>query len=200
MTDTRSLVTGYLDQLDRALRDVPAARRKEIVSEIREHIDEAAGGTAENASEAEVRTILEQLGDPETIAEDARDRFGVPRKNAGWVEGVAIPLLLLGGFIGMGIGWLFGVILLWASSVWTLKDKIIGTLFVPLGLAGALFFGAFATSASASFSCQGGAGSLEVCTQANSGPGLFGYLLMAFLVIAPISSAIYLGWRAFGRR
>lgn len=199
MTDTRSLVEGYLERLDRALRDVPAARRKEIVAEISDHIGESASGSIENATEAEVRTILEQIGDPDTIAEEARDRFNVPKRRAGWMEGVALPLLLLGGFIGMGIGWLFGVILLWASSVWTLRDKIIGTLFVPLGLAGALFFAAFAIGASASFSCKGGMGELEVCTEAYSGPGPFGYLLMAFLVIAPISSAIYLGWRAFRR-
>lgn len=199
MTDTRSIVEEYLNRLDRALRDVPMARRKEIVAEISDHIDEAVGGSIADASEAEVRTILDQLGDPETIAEEARARFDVPKRTAGWAEGIALPLLLFGGFIGMGLGWLFGVVLLWASKVWTTKDKIIGTVFIPFGLAGALFLGAFATSAGASFSCEGGPRGLTQCTESYSGPGLLGYALMAFLVIGPIASAIYLGWRAFRR-
>jgi hypothetical protein len=199
MTDTRSLVEGYLDRLDRTLRDVPAARRKEIVAEIRDHIDEATSGSIADADEAEVRTILDQLGDPETIAEEARDRFDVPKRRAGWVEGLALAFLLIGGFIGPGLGWLVGVILLWVSSVWTIKDKIIGTAFVPGGLAGVFFMAAFAMSAfsSSSSSCTPGARGITQCTEAVGGTNPLGYIVMAFLVIAPIASAIYLGRRAF---
>jgi hypothetical protein len=202
MTDTRSLVEGYLDRLDRTLRDVPAARRKEIVAEIRDHIDEATSGSIADADEAEVRTVLDQLGDPETIAEEARDRFDIPKRRAGWVEGIALALLLIGGFIGPGLGWLVGVILLWVSSVWTIKDKIIGTVFVPGGLAGVLFIGAFAMSGSSSLSssCTPGRKGLTICTESVGGTSALGYILIAFLVIAPIASAIYLGRRAFRQR
>ena len=201
MTETHSLVSGYLDRLDRALRDVPTARRKEIVSEIREHIDEATSGAADNASEAEIRTILEQLGDPETIAEDARDRFDVPRRKAGALEGIALVLLLVGGFVGLGLGWIVGVVMLWLSKVWTTKDKIIGTLFVPGGLATTFFLGAFAVGASSS--CTTDAtfpGGRTECVSELTGPGFLGYLLLAFAILAPIVAAIYLGRRAFGRR
>jgi len=46
----------------------------------------------------------------------------------------AIVLLLGGGFL-VGLGWLAGVVLLWTSAVWTTRDKVVGTLFVPGGLA-----------------------------------------------------------------
>jgi hypothetical protein len=36
------------------------------------------------------------------------------------------------------VGWLVGVVLLWSSTVWTLRDKLIGTLVIPGGLATAL--------------------------------------------------------------
>ena len=41
-------------------------------------------------------------------------------------------MLLLGGFVFL-IGWLVGVVLLWTSKIWTLRDKLIGTLVVPGG-------------------------------------------------------------------
>ena len=196
MTETHSLVSGYLNRLDRALRDVPTARRKEIVVEIREHIDEAAGGTAENASEAEVRTILDQLGDPETIAADARDRFDIPERKGGVLEGFALVLLLVGGLVGMGLGWIVGAVMLWVSKVWTTRDKIIGTLFVPGGLALTFFMGAFAVGATAEV-CERSPSGAEVCSGGGAGTSFLGYLLIAFLVIAPIAAAIYLGRRAF---
>jgi hypothetical protein len=199
MTETHSLVRSYLERLDGALRDVPPARRKEIVSEIREHIGEATGGSAENASEAEVRTILDQLGDPETIAEDARDRFDVPERKGGALEGFALVLLLVGGFIGLGVGWIAGAVMLWVSKVWTTRDKVIGTLFVPGGLALTFFLGAFAMSASAEV-CEISPGGTQVCSGGGASTSFLGYLLLAFLVVAPIVAAIYLGRHAFSRR
>ena len=56
----------------------------------------------------------------------------------GWVETVAIVLLLVGGFLG-GVGWLAGVVLLWLSDRWSTGDKLIGTFVLPGGLAFAPF-------------------------------------------------------------
>ena len=210
MTETHSLVGSYLDRLDRALRDVPSARRGEIVGEIREHIDQAAGGSAEQATEAEIRTILDQLGDPETIAEDARDRLDVPQHKAGPLEGFALVLLLVGGFIGPGFGWIAGVVMLWISKVWTTRDKIVGTMFVPGGLALPFFLAAFAIGATTELAeaCEvrpgprgGGRGRItELCTSSTVSSDLLGQILIAAAVILPIAAAIYLGRRAFGRR
>ncbi len=38
-------------------------------------------------------------------------------------------------------GWIAGVILLWSSRAWNTRDKVIGTLIVPGGLASALIVG-----------------------------------------------------------
>jgi hypothetical protein len=51
-----------------------------------------------------------------------------------WVPG----LLLLGGFVA-GIGWIAGVVLLWASDTWSTREKVMGTLLFPFGLALAAF-------------------------------------------------------------
>ena len=185
------LVTRYLKDLNKALRDVPAQGRHEIVSEIKEHIAQAAADRGEEMTENELRSVLDQVGHPETIAEDARERFGVHRKKGGALEGIAIASLLVGGLIVPGIGWFLGVILLWVSSVWTARDKILGTLLVPGGLAAPLAFGAFAIGAS---SCIGGPG----CTgETELTFPVVGTVLLVLLALAPIAMAIYLGRKAF---
>ena len=125
-------VTTYLKHLDADLADLPPARRREIVDEITEHIAAArAELPAEN--EAETRSLLERLGDPADIAAEARQRFDVPLARPGWQETVALVFLLVGGFIFIA-GWFVGLVLLWTSSVWTVRDKLVGTFIVPGGL------------------------------------------------------------------
>ena len=201
MIDSTRVVDDYLKRLERALGGLPAEGRNEIVAEIREHIEMSAGQSIDRLSEAEARTILDQLGDPETIAADARERFGVQERKGGPLEGFAIVLLLVGGFIGPGLGWIAGVVMLWVSKVWTTRDKIIGTVFVPGGLTLTFFLGAFAVGASSQVVCKSGPRATEICSSSSSaGTDVWGYFLIAFLVIAPIASAIYLGRRAFGKR
>ena len=48
-------------------------------------------------------------------------------------EPIAIVLLLIGIML-FAVGWLVGVILLWSSPIWRLRDKFLGTLVVPGGL------------------------------------------------------------------
>ena len=77
MNQTRHREVGeYLRRLQRLMSDIPVERRGEIVSEIEEHINERLSDLPE-AGSAEVRNVLERLGDPEEIAADARERFGV---------------------------------------------------------------------------------------------------------------------------
>lgn len=38
----------------------------------------------------------------------------------------------------MIVGWLAGLGLLWASRAWTVREKLVGTLVVPFGLAAAI--------------------------------------------------------------
>src|SRR6266699_1576158 len=126
-------MNDYLTRLDDALVDLPNNRRREIVEEITHHIIEAYSELP-SGDEAALRELLERLGDPTEIAADARERFDVPVRSRGWLEILAIVLLPVGGFLG-GIGWLIGVVMLWLSNIWTIRDKLIGTLIVPGGLA-----------------------------------------------------------------
>jgi hypothetical protein len=50
-----------------------------------------------------------------------------------------IVLLAIGAFF-VGIGWVVGVVLLWRSRVWSVTDKLIGTLLWPGGLVTGLVF------------------------------------------------------------
>jgi hypothetical protein len=142
-TTPDKLVDRYLKHLEVELDDVPRDRRREIVDEIAGHIAEARAGL-DHETEADVRNILEGLGDPAEIAEDARERFDVrpvaaaPPSKPGWIEIGALVMLLIGGLVIPIFGWFIGVVLLWVSNAWNVRDKLIGTIFVPGGLGLAL--------------------------------------------------------------
>ena len=104
-TTPDKLVERYLKHLDVELDDLPRDRRREIVDEIAGHIAEARAGL-EHETEADVRNILEGLGDPADIAADARERFEVERPalapvayKPGWIEIGALVLLLAGAIV-----------------------------------------------------------------------------------------------------
>src|SRR4029079_19474827 len=154
-TTPDKLVERYLKHLEVELDDVPSDRRREIVDEIAGHIAEARAAL-EHETEADVRNILEGLGDPAEIAADARELFELPASRtapykAGWMEVGALVLLLIGGIVIPFFGWFIGVVLLWVSNAWNVRDKIIGTVFVPGGLGLSLFI-----LLSASFMAGGG--------------------------------------------
>jgi uncharacterized membrane protein len=131
-TATESLVTRYLRDLKRALHDVPSARRREIVDEIREHIDEAATSMSPEPNEAELRNILDQVGDPESIAAEACDRFGISRSKAGSLERVAIALLIVGGLLLPGVGWVIGAVLLNLSRTVHMVVLMVTVTLIPV--------------------------------------------------------------------
>jgi hypothetical protein len=200
------LVDDYLDRLDDALADLPRAERREIVEEITEHIAVARVELAPD-DEAGLRALLDRLGDPRQIAADAHGRSAPAQTRRGWQETLAIILLLGGGFVA-GVGWFVGVVLLWLSPVWTLRDKLIGTLVVPGGLALPVTLLAFAgTGSGSSGVCQAvvvprnaiPAGSLGHCTRSGGTSSYHVALwiaLFVLLVVAPIATSVYLGRRS----
>ena len=65
------LVEDYLGAVSYACRDLPPERRDDLVGDLREHIA-AARAVLYQPTEAAVRTILDRLGEPSAIAEEAR--------------------------------------------------------------------------------------------------------------------------------
>lgn len=65
------LVEDYLGAVSYACRDLPPERRDDLVGDLREHIA-AARSVLYQPTEAAVRTILDRLGEPATIAAEAR--------------------------------------------------------------------------------------------------------------------------------
>ncbi|MGD0834026.1 MAG: hypothetical protein ABSA40_06320 [Candidatus Dormibacteria bacterium] len=126
-----ALVSDYLGRLDCELRDLPGSRRRELVGEMREHIDSARAQLG-SEGDRDVRAILDRLGDPAEIA-TAEMGPAVPRR-VGAVEVAALVLLPIGGLILPFVGWAIGVVLLWISSAWNTRDKLVGTLLPPGGL------------------------------------------------------------------
>jgi HAAS domain-containing protein len=186
------LVDDYLDRLNRELTGFPRARRRELVEEISGHIAEARADL-ETENEAAIRTLLDRLGDPADIAAEARERPAPARlKGSGW-DVVALILLLIGGVILPVVGWLIGVVILWGSATWTTREKLIGTLIVPFGLALPTFLLTIGTSAQ---SCSDRVGLQPTCTDGGVQIGdILGAVLSVGLILASIASVIFLARR-----
>ncbi|MGC8626782.1 MAG: HAAS signaling domain-containing protein [Acidimicrobiales bacterium] len=137
--DVDALVATYLRQLEQALGGLPAQRREQLLEEIRQHITEGRSRLAEEPPAA-VRQLLERVGSPEDLAaaalEQEVDGAVRPRRAPSrWgrlLDDVTIALLLFGGAL-LAVGWLVGTLLLWTSSTWTKRDKVLGTAVVPGG-------------------------------------------------------------------
>jgi hypothetical protein len=184
-TKVDALVDRYLTDLDAELGDLPANRHGELLDEISQHIAKArAALDADN--EANIRTVLERLGDPADIAAEARERFGIPgppaRHATPWLEVIALVVLVI-----PFLGWVVGVVLVWLSRRWTTRDKLFGTVgglsWVLAGVGG--------------LSMSAGTGSTTV----GSGPlgptetSLLEVVVFVVPFVLPIAAAIYLGFR-----
>lgn len=134
-SDGAQSVEHYLRELTTTARVLPPARRKELIDDVRSHIEVTlAEGDQDPAS---VRAVLDGLGEPrEIVASALADDAAQPVRFSTGITGLeitAVVLLLLGGFL-IGMGWLAGVLLLWASPRWRVADKVLGALVLPWGL------------------------------------------------------------------
>jgi hypothetical protein len=126
------LVEDYLTRLNAAAEKLPRAERKDLVADTEAYLDQAI---KPDANALEVRGMLGALGTPEALV--AQDRPKTIKPDPDPTEGSAIILLAVGGLF-IGVGWFFGLYLLWRSRVFSVVDKLIGTLFWPGGLASAM--------------------------------------------------------------
>ena len=211
------LVEDYLRRLDAAAYPLGDDRRAELMAGIREHID-AAIDSGEVHDEASTRVLLDRLGDPEEIIAAAREEDGaagpaypqpgaapMAHRRPGIGLEITAALFLTVGSVLFVIGWLVGVVLVWASRRWTVGEKLLATLVFPGGPAFAIFLAGTVTgtqSCSSSGETAGLGGPVvgtpvETCTTTGvSLPPWLGVGLFAAWVVLPIVVAGVLLGRA----
>lgn len=218
MNDTATLFDDYLRRLNAAAHDLPGGQREELLAQIREHLDELRA-TLDAEDEVGAREALDRLGDPSHIVLEATDRAdGTAMGTSGTVgpaptrgkvrtpvfEMIAVILLLVGGFV-FGVGWIAGAVMTWVSTQWTVRDKLLGTLVWPGGLAAVGLVGSTLPTqycsggSSAGFDEAGSAQHIETVPESCSGfalPQWLGIPVAVVLVLAPIVVAGYLLRRA----
>jgi len=107
-----------------------------------------------------------------------------------------VLLLLIGGIVIPLFGWVAGVVLLWASPVWTVREKLAGTLLVPGGLATVLVAAIALAEGGECTSLQQGGRLVEHCAPgASTATSVLHFAILAFLILAPIVTAIHLARR-----
>jgi hypothetical protein len=204
MTNTiqHPLATDYLNQLRDAAKPLSKERREELVSEIEQHL---ADSLPPDPTEAQVRTTLDRLGDPHQIILAEGPSLASPTKRRGAHEWAAIFLLPFGGVVLPVIGWLIGVLMLWTSQAWTLRDKLIGTLLPPGGYMLAFYLLLFGTSESRG-GCSTGpqlnasgeptGHTVTHCTGSTGGTSPALIALAILLLVLPLITSTYLARRA----
>jgi len=123
-----TVINDYLRRLSRALGDAPGEARRELLEDVRGHIDEA-WASAPTRDRATLLNILARLGEPEALAREERERLGLvtpPEGGPGLLEVAAIVLTVL--------FWPIGLLLAWLSPHWRALDKTLATAVAVLGL------------------------------------------------------------------
>jgi hypothetical protein len=133
-THADQIIDGYLKRLDGELSNLPARRRKELTSQIAEHIAQARSELTEE-TDADLLTILDRVGEPDEIAAEARSRLDITTAKPGPLEIVALLLIGVGGvlFPILPVSWVVGTGLVWRSKAWTPRQKYLGA-YLPLVL------------------------------------------------------------------
>ena len=200
------LVEEYLSRLTDAARQLAPDRRSELIAEIREHIAASRAG-ATGKDEADVRTMLDRLGEPADIVAAALDD-GQPEpppqaaQRRPWLvlEVAAVLMLTVGALIPL-VGWAVGVILLWSSGWWRRSEKLLGTFVVPGGAGLALLLMGMPTLACTDGSTPGDGGPAndEMVCSGFALPPWLGTPLLAYILLAPIVVGAVLFSRARAR-
>jgi hypothetical protein len=111
-------------------------------------------------------------------------------------DAITVFLLLVGGVILPVVGWVAGAVMLLASRRWTFRDKLIGLLVWPGGLALAVGLIVLAPTRQCVY-VDDSAGHRHggECTGATI-PGWLGIPLLILAIIGPLLTAVYLARRA----
>lgn len=128
--EQRDMIDGYLRRLEREMAEVPVRERRELIEDVRSHIEES-WQSAPDQSQAALLNVLDRLGSPEDLASEERERLGIAaapeRRSPGLLE---IAAIVLTAFF-----WPVGVLLAWLSARWHTPDKLVATAIPALGFA-----------------------------------------------------------------
>lgn len=187
------IINGYLARLEAETADLPQTERRELIDGVREHLAEARVQMPLE-TDADLLTLLDRLGDPAVLAAEERERLHLPER-----EPVRVGLLEIGALVLTPVLWPIGVILLWTSRAWNVRDKLIGTLVPPGGLFTSFMVFTIA-SATPSQTCSGGSlRGHQIATTCSGGLSGLGALvvgiLLVLVLISPIVTGIYLSIR-----
>ncbi len=207
-------VRDYLARLQAAGWSLPPDRLAEMVEDVREHVrDAVAAGGAGGDPALVARNALDRLGPPEEMVRAEAEQSGAPTGYGApggqplapapgpggmvrYGEPIALVLLLFGGFVFV-VGWLAGVVLLWLSPSWRLREKLLGSLVWPFGYVGVLVLGGLVTfteSCTSSSSTAVGGNEVVECTGGAPYPAWVGVLILLAVLAAPVVMATLL-WR-----
>jgi uncharacterized membrane protein len=158
------LIDGYLARLRAASADLPSSARDELIEDMRAHIAEARSREPQE-TDTTVLNILDRLGEPDTVVAEARRRpADFDLHSPGVQPGPYVPgPLEIAALVLLLFLWPIGVILLWISPAWKVRDKLIGTLLPPGGYPAIFIVGLLAATVT-SRTVQGG----STCTSSES--------------------------------
>ncbi len=122
------LVGAYLKRLQQELGDIPNDARRELLDDVREHIEEAWEASAQRDRTA-LEGILARLGEPQDLAQEHRARLGLPEPAQQRPGPLAIAAVVL-----TALFWPLGLLLAWISGCWRTRHKAIATAIPVLGL------------------------------------------------------------------
>ncbi len=181
------VVRRYLGDLERALSGVSPGRRRELLADVRAHIELSRA----DEPDVPVEQVLERLGSPADVAEEATDRLGPVRRRPVTLDYLAVGLLLIGGVVLPVVGWFLGLALLLSSPSWTRADKALGALVVPGGLLAGLVLPVVGVRACSSFTDASGH-VVDSCADPSTFARVWPWLLLVVLVVGPIATAVRL--------
>lgn len=169
----QELIDGYLTAVRDATRSLPRGQQETIVGDLESHIEQALPA---GAGEAEVRTVLDRLGSPASIAAEA----GATKTNgpSRIKEIIGLIGISVGSLFIPIIGWVVGLVLVWMSPVWSKVQKMAATLIWPGGWFAMLSLSLVSVRASVPLSASSSSGAVQA-------------LLVILFVAAPL---VVLAW------
>jgi len=175
-----ALVLQFRRDLRHATKALPRQQRRALLDDIDAHLDEAL---PPDATDSDVRAVLDSLGDAEAIAAAATPAGALADRRIA-PEVWALVMLTIGSLLPV-LGWAIGLALLWRSRRWSTRDKLLGTLVWPGGMQPLWIMLAIP---SGSTDCVN-----SVCT--DSGfvpPPAVGVAILVILVAAPAAVLVHL--------